>query len=95
MAEALAHGALLDARLERQGLGRDTQCLVARRFRINHSAVLILLRCACPHSLYRRISGRVAGCLVVIGHPVSNQDLAARQERFARRASEQRSMYHI
>ena len=38
----------------------------------------------------RRIGG-----LVVIGHPVSHQDLAARQERFARRASEQRSMYHI
>ena len=44
MAEALAHGARLDARLQRQGLARDTQCLVARRFRINHSAVLISLR---------------------------------------------------
>src|SRR4030095_16634411 len=33
--------------------------------------------------------------LVVVVHPVSNQDLAARQERFARRAREQRSMYHI
>src|ERR1700675_4209637 len=50
MAEALAYGARLDARLERQGLGRDTQRLVARRFGINHSAVLILLRCAYPHS---------------------------------------------
>ena len=95
MAEALAHGARLDARLERQGLGRNTQCLVARRFRINHSAVLILLRRACPHSLYRRILGRIAGSLVVIRHPVSDQDMAARQERLARRAREQRSMYHI
>src|ERR1700678_4481742 len=95
MAEALAHGALLDARLERQGLGRDTQCLVARRFRINHSAVLILLRCACPHSLYRQLPGRIAGYLAVVRHPVSNQDLAARQECLARRACEQRSMYHI
>src|SRR4051794_4744393 len=52
MAEALAHGARLDARLQRQGLGRDTQSLVARRFRINHSAVLILLAlCACAPSL--------------------------------------------
>ena len=50
MAEALAHGARLDARLQRQGLGRDTQSLVARRFGINHSAVLISLRCAHPHS---------------------------------------------
>jgi hypothetical protein len=50
MAEALADGARLDARLERQGLARDTQSLVARRFGINHSAVLILLRCAHPHS---------------------------------------------
>jgi hypothetical protein len=33
--------------------------------------------------------------LVVVVHPVSNQDLAARQERFARRAREQGSMYHI
>ena len=50
---------------------------------------------ACPHSLYRRILGRIAGCLVVIRHPVSDQDMAARQERLARRAREQRSMYHI
>src|SRR5260370_34803335 len=50
VAEALANGARLDARLERQGLGRDTESLVARRFRINHTAVLILLRCAYPHS---------------------------------------------
>ena len=50
MAEALAHGARLDPRLQRQGLGRDTQSLVARRFGINHSAVLISLRCAHPHS---------------------------------------------
>jgi hypothetical protein len=49
MAEALAHGARLDPRLQRQGLGRDTQSLVARRFGINHSAVLISLRCAHPH----------------------------------------------
>ncbi len=41
---------VLDARLERQGLGRDTQSLVARRFGINHSAVLISLRCAHSHS---------------------------------------------
>jgi hypothetical protein len=33
--------------------------------------------------------------LVVVVHPVSNQDLAARQERFARRAREQGCMYHI
>src|ERR1700726_509568 len=44
MAEALAHGARLDARLERQGLGRDTKCLVGRRFRIDHSLVLILFK---------------------------------------------------
>ena len=96
VAEALAHGARLDAWLERQGLGRNTQCLVARRFRINHTAVLILLCRACPHSLFRRIQilGRVGG-LVVIRHPVSDQDMAARQERFARRAREHGSMYHI
>ena len=41
MAEALAHGARLDAWLQRQGFCRDTQSLVARRFGINHSAVLI------------------------------------------------------
>ena len=80
MAEALAHGARLDARLERQGLGRDTQCLVARRFRINHSAVPILLRRANPHGLCRRIPGPPpAGGLVVIRHPVSDQGMAARQ----------------
>jgi hypothetical protein len=49
--------------------------------------------------LYRRILirilGRMAGCLVVIRHPVSDQDLAARQERLARGAYEQGSMYHI
>ena len=56
MAEALAHGALLDARLQRQGLGRDTQCLVARCFRINHSAVPILFRRAYPHSLRQQSS---------------------------------------
>jgi len=50
VAEALADGARLDAWLERQGFARDTQSLVARRFGINHSAVLILLRCAYPHS---------------------------------------------
>jgi len=94
MAEALAHGALLDARLERQGLGRDTECLVARSFRINHSAVLILFR-ACPHGLYRRVLGRISHCPGVIRHPVSDQDMAARQERLARRAREQGSMYHI
>jgi len=37
----------------------------------------------------------MAGYLVVIRHPVSNQELAARQECFARWAGEQRSMYHI
>src|SRR5450755_4446993 len=108
VAEALANGARLDARLERQGLGRDTESLVARRFRINHTAVLILLRCAYPHSHFMqvvlcksssavrlRIPGRFAGCLVVIRHPVSDQDMAARQERLARRAREQGSMYHI
>src|SRR5712671_1844666 len=56
MAEALAYGARLDARLERQGLGRDTQSLVARRFGINHSAVLISLRCAYPHPSLKRVS---------------------------------------
>ena len=43
VAEALAHGARLNARLERQGLARDTQRLVARRFPIHHSAVLIFV----------------------------------------------------
>jgi len=95
VAEALAHGARLDARLERQGLGRNTQCLVARRFRINHSAVLILLRRALPRGLCRRILGRLAGCLVVVRHLVSDQDMAARQEGLARRAREHGSMYHI
>src|SRR6266853_855914 len=108
MAEALAHGARLDARLERQGLGRDTQCLVARRFRINHSAVPILLRCSYPHSRFMqvflckslsairlRILGRFTDRLAVIRHPVSDQGMAARQERLARRAHEQGSMYHI
>ena len=94
VAEALLDGARLDPRLQRQGLVRDTQFPVARRF-INHSAVLILFRRACPHILYLRILGRIAGCLVVVRHPVSDQDLAARQERLARRAREQRSMYHI
>jgi hypothetical protein len=49
--------------------------------------------------LYRRIlssiPGRLGFSLVIVGHPVSDQDLAARQERFARRAREQGSMYHI
>src|ERR1700712_490985 len=44
MAKTLAHGARLDARLQRQGFGRNTQCLVARRFRIDHSAVPILFK---------------------------------------------------
>ena len=116
VAEALAHGARLDARLERQGLGRNTQCLVARCFRINHSAVPILFPscarshtrsckssvgtnlCQRPSSTRRRIPrafGRIAGRPVVIRHPVSDQDMAARQERLARRTREQRSMYHI
>src|SRR5882757_2014665 len=99
MAEGLAHGARLDARLQRQGLGRDTQSLVARRFGINHSAVLIWFRYASPHVSLKqfwlvRISGRI-GALVVVGHPVSDQKLAARQERLARRAREQGCMYHI
>src|SRR5205085_1459813 len=58
-------------------------------------AVLILLRPAQPRGLYRRILGRIAGRLAVVRHPVSDQSLAARQERLARRAREQRSMYHI
>ena len=99
MAEALAHGARLDARLQRQGLARDTQCFVARRFGINHSAVLISLRRTSPRGLYRRILssvlGRWAFVLVIIRRPVSDQDLAARQEPFARWAREQGSMYHI
>jgi NAD-dependent oxidoreductase involved in siderophore biosynthesis len=37
----------------------------------------------------------MAGCFVVIRHPVSDQDMAARQERLARRAREQGCMYHI
>jgi hypothetical protein len=37
----------------------------------------------------------MAGGSVVIRHPVSDQDMAARQERLARRAREQGSMYHI
>src|ERR1700722_14789580 len=51
VAEALAHGSGLDPRLERQGLGRHTERLVARRFRINHSAVLILSSRARSHGL--------------------------------------------
>src|SRR4029079_14214330 len=52
VAEALADGARLDAWLERQGLGRDTQSLVARRFGINHSVVLISFAlCAFAQSL--------------------------------------------
>src|SRR5262249_52043834 len=43
MAEALAHGARFDARLERQRLARNAQLLVARGLGINHSAVLILI----------------------------------------------------
>jgi hypothetical protein len=127
MAEALAHGARLDAWLQRQGFCRDTQSLVARRFGINHSAVLISfvvrhrtrrwsvfgarrLRRPAPIFLFEhdplgkavstfpdhalaRISD--TGGLVVVGHPVSDQQLAARQERLARRAREQGSMYHI
>src|SRR6478609_4825692 len=58
-------------------------------------AVLILLRRARSRSLYWRILGRIAGRLVVVRHPVSDQGLAARQERLAGRAHEQRSMYHI
>src|SRR5260370_1410747 len=41
VAEALFHGARLDARLERQGFCRDTEFLLARSF-VDHSAVLIL-----------------------------------------------------
>src|SRR3569623_2028271 len=43
MADALAHSAGLDARLERQRLARNAQLLVARGLGINHSAVLILI----------------------------------------------------
>jgi hypothetical protein len=42
-----------------------------------------------------RIRGRCFGSLVVTCQPVSDQGLAARQESFARRAREQRCMYHI
>jgi hypothetical protein len=42
-----------------------------------------------------RIRGRCFGSLVVTCQPVSDQGLAARQEGFARRAREQRCMYHI
>jgi len=42
-----------------------------------------------------RIRGRFSDRLVVIRHPVSDQGMAARQERLARRAREQGSMYHI
>src|ERR1700761_5571238 len=54
VAEALAHGSGLDPRLERQGLARHTECLVARRFGINHSAVLILSNRAQTHVFHWR-----------------------------------------
>src|SRR5262249_42008010 len=42
MRKTLAHGARLDAWLERQGLARDTQFLVAGSILVGHSVVLIL-----------------------------------------------------
>src|SRR6516225_2800852 len=77
--ETLAHGARLDARLQRQGLARDTQFLVAGSILIDHSAVLILLYAGAPSfdasSLFRvlfHVPGRGSGSLVVIGRPVSD-----------------------
>src|ERR1700754_3155535 len=62
MGEALAHGARLDARLERQGLARDTQFLVARRILIGHSVVLIqFAKVRSPHC---RCNCRYFECLV-------------------------------
>src|SRR6185437_10119861 len=43
MRKTLAHGAGLDARLERQGLALDTQFLVAGSILVGHSVVLILV----------------------------------------------------
>ena len=99
VAETLAHGAGLDAWLQRQGLARHTQSLVARRFRINHSLVLISFTLCAMRTVIECIqSVRILcrpGRLVVVRHPVSDQHLATRQEGLARRAREQRSMYHI
>src|SRR5260363_66638 len=59
MWEALAYRASLDARLQRQGLGRDTQFLVARSVVVGHSVVLISLpacgSAAPSHSCNRRV----------------------------------------
>src|SRR5882757_200880 len=51
--------------------------------------------CKSLSAIRLRILGRFTDRLVVIRHPVSDQDMAARQERLARRAREQGSMYHI
>src|SRR3984885_8211190 len=61
----------------------------------SQSCCIVRVRTVCIGEFLIRIHGRMAGCLVVIRHPVSDQDLAARQESLARRAREQGSMYHI
>src|SRR3984893_2802578 len=67
---------------------QQSQSCFVRRVRQVSEAVSV------KQSLLVRISGHIGG-LVVIGHPVPDQDLAARQERLARRAREQGCMYHI
>src|SRR3984957_9771711 len=59
------------------------------------SAILLRILLGALFRTLFRIFGRVAVCPVVIRHPVSDQDMAARQERLVRRAREQRSIYHI
>src|ERR1700736_4104006 len=54
VAEALLHGARLDARLERQGFCRDTEFLLAWSF-VDHSAVLILFTSCAQSQVLRAV----------------------------------------
>src|SRR5690242_21531472 len=56
MRKTLAHGARLDARLERQGLARDTQFLVAGSILVGHSVVVLILVVREMHRRLKRSS---------------------------------------
>ena len=97
MAEALAHGARLDARLERQGLLRDAQRLVARRswYRPFSSPNPVAL--CVPHRLSASARRFLAGIPAVLSASASGigQGIGCATGTLARRAREQGSMYHI
>ena len=92
MGEALAHHALFDGALQRQRLGRHMESLVARVFRIIHSAQI--LRVACSWVRRSRYRGQSLDP-VAFDAAIITVTMPAVQEAIASSARDKRSMYHI